>query len=51
MQELVVIILTLNEEPNLAAALASVGGRAPVLVLDSGSTDATWLAPVCTIRP
>lgn len=41
MQELVVIILTLNEEPNLAAALASVGGRAPVLVLDSGSTDAT----------
>lgn len=41
MQELVVIILTLNEEPNLAAALASVGERAPVLVLDSGSTDAT----------
>ena len=41
MQELVVIILTLNEEPNLPAALDSVGGRAPVLVLDSGSTDAT----------
>lgn len=41
MQELVVIILTLDEEPNLPAALASVGERAPVLVLDSGSTDAT----------
>jgi glycosyltransferase involved in cell wall biosynthesis len=41
MQPLVVIILTLDEEPNLPAALASVGGRAPVLVLDSGSTDAT----------
>lgn len=41
MQELVVIILTLDEEPNLPAALASVGTRAPVLVLDSGSTDAT----------
>ncbi|MCA9707150.1 MAG: glycosyltransferase family 2 protein [Myxococcales bacterium] len=41
MQPLVVIILTLNEEPNLPAALASVGDRAPVLVLDSGSTDAT----------
>lgn len=41
MQELVVIILTLDEEPNLPAALASIGGRAPVLVLDSGSTDAT----------
>jgi glycosyltransferase involved in cell wall biosynthesis len=41
MQPLVVIILTLNEEPNLPAALASVGDRAPVLVLDSCSTDAT----------
>lgn len=41
MQELVVIILTLDEEPNLPAALASIGGRAPVLVLDSGSADAT----------
>lgn len=41
MQELVVIVLTLNEEPNLPAALASVGARAPVLVLDSGSTDGT----------
>jgi glycosyltransferase involved in cell wall biosynthesis len=41
MQALVVIILTLNEEPNLPAALDSVDGRAPVLVLDSGSTDAT----------
>ncbi len=41
MQELVVIILTLNEAPNLPAALASVGKRAPVLVLDSCSTDAT----------
>lgn len=41
MQDLVVVILTLNEEPNLPAALASIGDRAPVLVLDSGSTDAT----------
>lgn len=41
MQELVVIILTLDEEPNLPAALASVGERAPVLVLDSGSKDRT----------
>ena len=41
MQELVVIILTLDEEPNLPAALASVGTRAPVLVLDSGSSDRT----------
>ncbi|MCX4247884.1 glycosyltransferase family 2 protein [Paraliomyxa miuraensis] len=41
MQELVVIILTLDEEPNLEAALASVGTKAPVLVLDSGSSDRT----------
>ncbi len=41
MQSLVVIILTLDEEPNLPAALASVGDRAPVLVLDSCSKDAT----------
>ncbi len=41
MQPLVVVILTLNEEPNLAAALESVSGRVPVLVLDSVSTDAT----------
>jgi glycosyltransferase involved in cell wall biosynthesis len=41
MQPLVVIILTLDEEPNLPAALASVGDRAPVLVLDSKSTDRT----------
>lgn len=41
MQPLVVIILTLDEEPNLPAALASIGDRAPVLVLDSGSKDRT----------
>lgn len=41
MQPLVVIILTLDEEPNLPGALASIGDRAPVLVLDSISSDAT----------
>lgn len=41
MQPLVVIILTLNEEPNLPEALESIGGHAPVLVLDSISADAT----------
>lgn len=38
---LVVIILTLDEEANLDKAIASVGNRAPVLVVDSGSTDRT----------
>ena len=41
MQPLVVIILTLDEELNLPDALASIGDRAPVLVLDSQSTDRT----------
>lgn len=41
MSRVVVIILTLNEEANIAKAIASVGDRASVLVLDSGSTDRT----------
>ena len=41
MKSLVVIILTLDEEANLGKAIASVGGRAPVVVVDSGSTDRT----------
>lgn len=36
-----VVMLTLNEQLNLPKALASVGGRAPVVIVDSGSTDAT----------
>jgi glycosyltransferase involved in cell wall biosynthesis len=36
-----VVMLTLNEELNLPKALASIGGRAPVVIVDSGSTDAT----------
>jgi len=36
-----VLILTLNEEANLPACLASVAGCDDVVVLDSGSTDAT----------
>jgi len=39
--ELVVIILTLDEEANLAKAVTSIGGRVPVVVVDSGSTDRT----------
>ncbi len=38
---LVIILLTLNEELNLPKALASIDGRAPVIVVDSGSTDRT----------
>lgn len=38
---LMVVILTLNEEQNLPKALASIGGRAPVLIVDSESTDRT----------
>lgn len=38
---LAVVILTLNEELNLPKALASVGGRAPVVIVDSQSTDRT----------
>jgi glycosyltransferase involved in cell wall biosynthesis len=36
-----VLILTLNEEANLAACLASVAGCDDIVVLDSGSTDRT----------
>jgi glycosyltransferase involved in cell wall biosynthesis len=36
-----VVILTLNEELNLPKALASVAGRYPVVVVDSGSQDRT----------
>lgn len=38
---LVVVILTKNEEVNLGKALASIGDRAPVVVVDSESTDRT----------
>ena len=38
---LAIILLTLNEELNLPKALASIDGRAPVIVVDSGSTDRT----------
>lgn len=41
MEPLAVVILTLDEELNLPKALASVGGRAPVIVVDSGSRDRT----------
>lgn len=41
MRELVVIILTLDEAVNIRKAVASVGDRAPVVVVDSGSTDDT----------
>lgn len=41
MQDLAVIILTLDERMNIGKAIASVGGRAPVIVVDSGSTDDT----------
>jgi glycosyltransferase involved in cell wall biosynthesis len=36
-----VVMLTFNEEDNLPKALASIGGRAPVVIVDSGSTDRT----------
>jgi glycosyltransferase involved in cell wall biosynthesis len=36
-----VVILTLNEEQNLPATLASIGECTDVVVLDSGSTDGT----------
>ena len=38
---LAVVILTLNEELNLPKALASLGGRVPVMIVDSESTDRT----------
>jgi glycosyltransferase involved in cell wall biosynthesis len=34
-----VVMLTLNEEQNLPKALASINGRAPVVIVDSESTD------------
>lgn len=36
-----VVMLTFNEELNLPKALASIGGRAPVVIVDSESSDAT----------
>jgi len=36
-----VVMLTFNEELNLPKALASIGGRAPVIIVDSESTDGT----------
>lgn len=36
-----VVMLTFNEEINLPKALASIGGRAPVVIVDSESTDRT----------
>lgn len=41
MTTIAVVILTLNEELNLPKALASVAGRCPVVVVDSGSRDRT----------
>ena len=41
MQDIAVIILTLDEKPNIAKAIESVRGRAPVIVVDSGSMDGT----------
>jgi glycosyltransferase involved in cell wall biosynthesis len=38
---LAVIILTRDEEANIAKAIASVDGRVPVIVVDSGSRDDT----------
>lgn len=41
MNDLAVVILTLNESRNLPKAIASLDGFAPVFVVDSGSTDET----------
>lgn len=41
MHELAIVILTLDEEVNIAKAVESVGGLAPVFVLDCGSSDHT----------
>src|SRR4051812_38890630 len=41
MRDLTVVLPVLNEEQNLPAALASVGGVARIVVVDSGSTDRT----------
>ena len=40
-QPLAIVILTLNEEANIRKAIDSVGDRAPVIILDSGSNDGT----------
>ena len=39
-----VVVLTLNEEPNIRRCLASVGWADQVVVVDSGSTDGTMAA-------
>jgi glycosyltransferase involved in cell wall biosynthesis len=39
--QLVIVILTKNEEVNLGKALESIGARVPVVVVDSESTDRT----------
>ncbi len=41
LREIAVIILARDEEPNIAKAIASVRGNAPVIVVDSGSRDDT----------
>lgn len=41
MSPFAVVILTLDEERNLPKALASIAGRCPVVVVDSGSRDGT----------
>jgi len=40
-KRIVVVILTLDEESNIEKAIASVRGRAPIVVVDSGSRDGT----------
>jgi glycosyltransferase involved in cell wall biosynthesis len=46
-----IVILTYNEEANIADAIASVAGVADVLVVDSGSTDRTTeIAMSCGAR-
>jgi glycosyltransferase involved in cell wall biosynthesis len=41
MHDVIVIILSLDEEPNIEKAIASVRGFAQVVVIDSGSSDRT----------
>jgi glycosyltransferase involved in cell wall biosynthesis len=43
-----VVVLTLNEEPNIRRCLASVAWAGQVVVVDSGSTDAT-VAIACSL--
>jgi glycosyltransferase involved in cell wall biosynthesis len=40
-ESIAVVILSLDEEVNITKAIASVQGRAPVIVVDSGSRDRT----------